>query len=88
MSEEEHPFTVDQPGLFACYQAAALGVGVSGERAGQPTLRSSREKGTASTDAKRRVDGRTFLCPSQTEKSHAFNRTLQSTLCHDAPRDA
>lgn len=39
LSEQEHPFTVEQPGLFACYQAAALGVGVSGERAGQPTLR-------------------------------------------------
>ena len=29
----------DQPGLFACYGAAAAGVGVSGERAGKPPLR-------------------------------------------------
>jgi hypothetical protein len=32
-----HPST--SPGLFACYQAAALGVGVTDERAGQPTSR-------------------------------------------------
>jgi hypothetical protein len=38
LGTDEHSFTVEQPGLFACYQAAALGVGVSGERAGQPTL--------------------------------------------------
>ena len=29
----------EQPGLRACYDAAARGVSVSGERAGQPTLR-------------------------------------------------
>jgi len=28
-----------QPGLFACYQAAAAGIAVSGERAGRPLLR-------------------------------------------------
>ncbi len=28
-----------QPGLFACYQAAAAGIAVSGERAGKPLLR-------------------------------------------------
>jgi hypothetical protein len=36
---ESEPFSIEQPGLFACYQAAALGVAVSGERAGQPSLR-------------------------------------------------
>jgi hypothetical protein len=30
--------SLDQPGLFACYQAAAQGLPVSGERAGQPAL--------------------------------------------------
>jgi hypothetical protein len=29
----------DEPGLAACYTAAAQGIGVSGERAGQPALR-------------------------------------------------
>jgi hypothetical protein len=38
-SGETDSFTVEQPGLFACYQAAAAGVAVSGERAGQPLLR-------------------------------------------------
>ena len=36
---ETDPFRVEQPGLSACYQAAASGVAVSGERAGQPVLR-------------------------------------------------
>lgn len=30
---------LDQPGLAACYAAAAQGIGVSGERAGLPQLR-------------------------------------------------
>jgi hypothetical protein len=30
---------LDEPGLAACYAAAALGIGVSGERAGLPALR-------------------------------------------------
>src|SRR5690606_28914011 len=30
---------LDEPGLAACYAAAARGIGVSGERAGQPALR-------------------------------------------------
>jgi hypothetical protein len=38
-SGETDPFTVEQPGLLACYQAAAAGVAVSGEHAGQPLLR-------------------------------------------------
>jgi hypothetical protein len=38
-SEPTDPFSVEQPGLFACYQAAAGGVAVSGERVGQPVLR-------------------------------------------------
>ena len=38
-SGEADPLSVEQPGLFACYQAAAAGVAVSGERAGQPLLR-------------------------------------------------
>ncbi|MBN1606297.1 MAG: hypothetical protein JW940_06670 [Polyangiaceae bacterium] len=37
-SGETDPFAVEQPGLFACYQAAAASVAVSGERAGQPVL--------------------------------------------------
>jgi len=49
LSEDEHPFTIEQPGLFACYQAAALGVGVTGERAGQPTLRLLAGEGKAGT---------------------------------------
>jgi hypothetical protein len=36
---EPEPFSLEQPGLFACYQAAALGAAVLGERAGQPVLR-------------------------------------------------
>jgi hypothetical protein len=36
---ETEPFDLEQPGLFACYQAAALGIAVSGERTGQPVLR-------------------------------------------------
>jgi len=31
--------TLEQPGLFACYEAAARGLSVSGERAGRPALR-------------------------------------------------
>jgi hypothetical protein len=38
-SGETDPLSVEQPGLFACCQAAAAGVAVSGERAGQPLLR-------------------------------------------------
>jgi len=36
---ETDSFREEQPGLFACYQAAAQGIAVSGERAGQPVLR-------------------------------------------------
>jgi len=38
-SADTDPFSLDQPGLFACYRASAAGVAVSGERAGQPALR-------------------------------------------------
>lgn len=38
-SGEADPFSLEEPGLFACYQAAASGVAVSAERAGQPVLR-------------------------------------------------
>ena len=38
-SGEADPFSSEQPGLFASYQAAALGIAASGERAGQPILR-------------------------------------------------
>jgi hypothetical protein len=38
-SGETDAFSSEQAGLFACYQAAALGIAVSGERAGQPLLR-------------------------------------------------
>jgi hypothetical protein len=31
--------TLDEPGLAACYAADALGMSVSGDRAGLPTLR-------------------------------------------------
>jgi Putative transposase len=36
---DPEPVSLEQPGLFACYQAAAQGLSVSGERAGQPALR-------------------------------------------------
>jgi hypothetical protein len=32
-------FSLEEPGLFACYQAAASGVAVSAERAAEPVLR-------------------------------------------------
>jgi hypothetical protein len=32
-------FELDQPGLAACYEAAARGIETSGKRAGQPSLR-------------------------------------------------
>jgi hypothetical protein len=38
-SGEPEPFSLEQPGPFACYQAAAPGIAVSGERTGQPVLR-------------------------------------------------
>jgi len=38
-SAETDPFSLEQPGLFACYQAAASGIAVSPERAGHPVLR-------------------------------------------------
>ena len=34
-----HPLELDDPALAACYAAAARGVGITGDRAGQPTLR-------------------------------------------------
>jgi hypothetical protein len=37
--DQEHPLCLEQPGLAACYAAAAQGVSVTGDRAGQPTLR-------------------------------------------------
>jgi hypothetical protein len=37
--DEPHPLEVEQPGLAACYAAAARGVSVAGERTGQPPLR-------------------------------------------------
>ncbi|MDX2054214.1 MAG: transposase [Polyangiaceae bacterium] len=36
---EPHPLEQEEPGLSACYAAAAQGVAVSGERVGQPALR-------------------------------------------------
>ncbi|MDX2051820.1 MAG: transposase [Polyangiaceae bacterium] len=36
---DAHPLEQEEPGLSACYAAAAQGVAVSGERAGQPSLR-------------------------------------------------
>jgi len=37
-SGDTEPFGLEQPGLFACYQAAAQGIAVSGERTRQPAL--------------------------------------------------
>ena len=37
--DEPSPVCLDEPGLAACYAAAAQGVSVTGDRAGQPTLR-------------------------------------------------
>ena len=39
IDEVTDPMQAHQPVLFACYHATAAGVGVSGERAGQPPLR-------------------------------------------------
>lgn len=40
MADDEPPeLCLDEPGLAACYAAAAQGVSVTGDRAGQPTLR-------------------------------------------------
>ena len=36
---EPHAITLHEPGLAACYAAAAQGVCITGDRAGQPTLR-------------------------------------------------
>ena len=36
---EEPPLDLDDPALAACYATAARGVGITGGRAGQPTLR-------------------------------------------------
>ncbi|MEO8181946.1 MAG: hypothetical protein ABI895_24180, partial [Deltaproteobacteria bacterium] len=36
---DPEPLNLEQPGLFAWYEAAARGLSVSGERAGQPALR-------------------------------------------------
>jgi hypothetical protein len=36
---DEPALALDQPALFACYGAAAQGVALAGDRAGQPTLR-------------------------------------------------
>lgn len=36
---EPHALELDEPGLSACYDAAARGIDVTGTRAGQPTLR-------------------------------------------------
>jgi hypothetical protein len=36
---DSEPLRIDQPGLFACYEAAAQGIAVSGERTGQTVLR-------------------------------------------------
>src|SRR5690606_7177402 len=38
-SGDADPFRLEEPGLFACYQAAASGVAVSAQSAGQPLLR-------------------------------------------------
>ena len=37
--DHPHPLDLDDPALAACYAAAARGVGLTGDRAGQPTLR-------------------------------------------------
>jgi hypothetical protein len=37
--DNPHPLDLDDPALAACYAAAARGVGITGDRAGQPTLR-------------------------------------------------
>ena len=40
MQDDEPPaLTLEEPGLAACYAAAAQGVCIAGDRAGQPTLR-------------------------------------------------
>ena len=40
MQDDEPPaLCLDEPGLAACYAAAAQGIALTGERAGQPTLR-------------------------------------------------
>jgi hypothetical protein len=38
-SDDPHPLCLDEPGLAACYAAAAQGISVAGDRAGKPTLR-------------------------------------------------
>lgn len=45
---DPEPVSLEQPGLFACYEAAARGISVSGERAGQPALRLVVGQGRAS----------------------------------------
>lgn len=55
-SGDADPFSLEEPGLFACYQAAASGVAVSAERAGQPVLRllvQSPQEPDASTEDQR-----------------------------------
>jgi hypothetical protein len=37
--DDPEPFSLTEPGLFACYGAAARGVAVSGEHAGKPVMR-------------------------------------------------
>lgn len=40
MQDDEPPaLCLDEPGLAACYAAAAQGIALTGERAGRPTLR-------------------------------------------------
>ncbi|MBN1609269.1 MAG: transposase zinc-binding domain-containing protein [Polyangiaceae bacterium] len=38
-NDDPHPVDLDDPAVAACYAAAARGVGITGDRAGQPTLR-------------------------------------------------
>jgi hypothetical protein len=46
-NDEPDRLSLEQPGLFACYQAAAQGVTIGAERSGQPLLRVVVGRGTA-----------------------------------------
>jgi hypothetical protein len=49
-SGEADPFSLEEPGLFTCYQAASSGVAVSGQGAGQPVLRLLAGSGRAESE--------------------------------------
>ena len=87
---ESDPLSLDEPGLLSCYQAAAQGVAVSGDRAGQPVLRllagGAAQPARATVDADEPVAAALGVSVYARQVVHGRDRAQLERLCRYAMR--